>query len=63
VALTAPAPLPSWDAAFKTQAGLARRHNTQAFVQVLYVMVRESNDATLQQRLLPGLVAALKALP
>ena len=32
-------------------------------VQVLYVMVRESGDAALQQRLLPGLVAALKALP
>ena len=63
VALCAPAPLPSWDAALKTQADLARRHNTQAFVQVLYVMVRESADAQLQQRLLPGLVAALKALP
>jgi len=61
--LAAPAPLPSWDAAFKSQAGLARRHNTQAFMQVLYVTVRESGDATLQQRLLPGLVAALKALP
>jgi hypothetical protein len=61
--LAAPAPLPSWDAAFKSQPGLARRHNTQAFLQVLYVMVRESGDATLQQRLLPGLVAALKALP
>lgn len=62
-ALAAPAPLPTWDAAFKSQSGLARRHNTQAFMQVLYVMVRESGDATLQQRLLPGLVAALKALP
>jgi len=61
--LAAPAPLPSWEAAFKSQSGLARRHNTQAFMQVLYVMVRESGDATLQQRLLPGLVAALKALP
>jgi hypothetical protein len=63
VALTAPAPLPSWDIAFKSQAGLARRHNTQAFVQVLYVMVRESGDAALQQRLLPGLAAARKSLP
>lgn len=61
--LAAPAPLPSWEAAFKSQAGLARRHNMQAFMQVLYVMVRESGDAALQQRLLPGLVAALKALP
>lgn len=57
------APLQSWDDALGTQAGLARRHNTQAFVQVLYVMVRESVDAELQQRLLPGLVDALKRLP
>jgi len=62
-ALASPAPLPSWDEAFKTRAGLARKHNTQAFVQVLYVMVRESGDVALQQRLLPGLVEALKALP
>ncbi|MEQ1686424.1 MAG: DUF2785 domain-containing protein [Burkholderiaceae bacterium] len=61
--LASPAPLPNWGEAFKTQAGLARRHNTQAFVQVLYVMVREGGSEALQQRLLPGLVAALKALP
>jgi len=61
--LAAPAPLANWDEAFKTRAGLARKHNTQAFVQVLYVMVRESGDTALQQRLLPGLVEALKALP
>lgn len=61
--LAAPAPLASWDAAFKSRAGLARRHNVEAFVQVLYVMVRESGDAALQERLLPGLQAALKALP
>ena len=61
--LSASAPLPSWDAAFKSQAGLARKHNTQAFVQVLYVMVRESGDEALIQRMQPGLLAALKALP
>ena len=61
--LAAPAPLPSWEEAFKTQAGLARKHNTEAFVQVLYVMVRESGDEALQQRLGPGLHAALRALP
>jgi hypothetical protein len=61
--LASPAPLPDWGEAFKTQAGLARKHNTQAFVQGLYVMVREGGNEALQQRLLPGLVAALKALP
>ena len=63
MALVSPGPLANWDDAVKIRAGLARRHNTQAFLQVLYVMVRESGDATLQQRLLPGLVGALKALP
>ena len=63
MALASPAPLASGDKGFKTRAGLARKHNTQAFVQVLYVMARESGDAALQQRLLPGLVDALKALP
>jgi hypothetical protein len=61
--LASPAPLLKWDEAFKSQAGLARKQNTQAFVQVLYVMVREGGDAALQQRLLPGLVEALKTLP
>lgn len=61
--LAAPAPFASWDDALRSQAGLARRHNAQAFVQVLYVMVHESGDAALVARLRPGLLAALKALP
>lgn len=61
--LASPSPLPNWSEAFKTQAGLARKHNTQAFVQVLYVMVREGGNEAVQQRLLPGLLEALKALP
>lgn len=62
-ALANPAPLPNWEAAFKSQAGLARKHNVQAFVQVLYVMVQVSGDEALIQRMQPGLLAALKALP
>ena len=61
--IAAPAPLASWSDAFKSQAGLAKRHNTQAFVQVLYVMVQESGDAALIERLRPGLLAALRTLP
>ena len=52
-----------WPAALGSNAGLARRHNAQSFVQVLYVMVREGNDTALQQRLLPGLGSALRILP
>lgn len=62
-ALAAPAPSSSWDDALRSQAGLARRHNAQAFVQVLYVMVQESGDPALMARMRPGLLAALKALP
>lgn len=62
-ALADPAPLPNWEAAFKSQAGLARKHNTQQFIQVLFVMVNVSGDDALAKRLQPGLLAALKALP
>jgi len=62
-AIVAPAPDADWPAALRSNAGLARRHNAQAFVQVLYVMVREGGDAALQQRLLPGLASALGILP
>jgi hypothetical protein len=62
-ALAQPAPGSSWRESLRTQEGLARKHNTQAFMQVLYVMVRESGSEALQRRLLPGLLDALKALP
>ena len=61
--LAQPAPRPTWHASLETQEGLARKHNTQAFLQVLYVMVRESGSEAVQRRLLPGLLDALKALP
>lgn len=62
-ALAQPAPRPNWRESLETQEGLARKHNTQAFLQVLYVMVRESGSEAVQRRLLPGLLDALKALP
>ena len=62
-AVAAPVPDADWPAALRSTAGLARRHNAQSFVQVLYVMVREGNDTALQERLLPGLASALRILP
>jgi hypothetical protein len=56
-----PAPMASWDAAFASRAGLARRHNVHAFLYALYVNARESGDADMQA-LLPGLQAAFKTL-
>ncbi|QSX76990.1 DUF2785 domain-containing protein [Agrilutibacter solisilvae] len=61
--LATPAPLPGWDAAFLSEAGLARRHDTVAFMTALYVLVQEHGDEALRARLLPGLRATLKAVP
>ncbi|MBS0445688.1 MAG: DUF2785 domain-containing protein [Proteobacteria bacterium] len=47
----------------ETQAHLARRHNTAAFVQSLYVGVQENGTLTARERLLPALSVALRALP
>lgn len=60
--LIAPAPLPSWDAAFASQAGLAKRHNTQTFLLALYANTRDSEQPAMQS--LAGLTReALQALP
>ena len=62
-ALADPKPLASWRDAFKSQAGLAKRHDTQAFLLALYANLREGGDAALAERMLPGVVEALKAVP
>jgi hypothetical protein len=59
--VSAPTPLASWDAAFMSRAGLARRHNVHAFINVLYVNARESTDQNIQS-LIPGLQSVLKSL-
>ncbi len=61
LAVASPAPLPGWDAAFASRAGLARRHNVHAFLYALYVNASESGDANMQV-LLPGLQATFKTL-
>ena len=59
--LLAPAPLASWDQAFASEAGLARRHNTMSFLLALYFEASESEDARVR-RLLPGLREGLRKL-
>lgn len=44
-ALAAPHPLASWSAAYQTQAGLARRHNTVAFLHAVGFAGRTAGDA------------------
>lgn len=61
LAVASPAPMPDWGAAFQSRAGLAKRHNLQAFLFALYVNVRESGDPKMQA-LLPGLQTVFKTL-
>ncbi len=61
--VASPAPLPNWGAAFESEAGLAKRHNTLDFLSHLYLLVQESGNADVQAALLPGLRAALRRLP
>lgn len=45
------------------QTRLARRHNLGAFLGALHLLAHEGGDAAAQERLLPGLRQALRALP
>ena len=47
---------------FASQAGLARRHNINAFLQAVWIYARLSQD-TADDALLPGAEAALRAMP
>jgi hypothetical protein len=47
---------------FASQAGLARRHNVNAFLQVIWLNARLS-ESTADDVLLPGAEAALRAMP
>ena len=47
-AIAAPAPLASWRDAYGSQAGLARRHNTRAFLLALYSGTLGSDDPAMQ---------------
>ena len=59
--VAAPAPLAKWADAWTSQRGLAKHHNTMAFLSTLYVYVRESG-AEFQELVLPSIVAAMKPL-
>jgi hypothetical protein len=59
--VASPAPLASWDDAFESRAGLARRHNVHTFLYALHAHARESDDANIHA-LIPGLQAAFKTL-
>lgn len=53
-----PAPLASWDDAFSSEAGIAKRHNALAFILVLHAGATESANPNVA-RMLPALREAL----
>lgn len=59
--VAAPAPLAKWGDAWTSQRGLAKHHNTMAFLNPLYVYVRE-NGAEFQELVMPSIVGAIKQL-
>ncbi len=57
-----PAPLSAWSEAFASEQGLAKRHNTMAFLLAAYANADLSSDAH-TQALSPILIEALKQMP
>jgi hypothetical protein len=57
-----PAPLGDWSQAYTSREGLNRRHNLLSFLRVAYVGARAGGDPKFEV-LVPGLVAAMKAVP
>lgn len=60
--VASPSPLKAWSDAFQSQAGLAKRHNTTAFLHALYLFLRENGDAEVQEQLREPMLEALKQL-
>lgn len=60
--LAEPAPLSSWNEAFASQKGLAKRHDTQAFLMQVWVNAKLSENAD-DDVLLEGAEAALRKVP
>ncbi len=61
-ALAAPAPYAAWGDVYKSQAGLAKLHNTKAFLGAIYLNANETQNENMRM-LLPGARAALINLP
>lgn len=56
------APLTSWDVAFASQKGLAKRHNTRAFLYAVWLNAKTSENGD-DDVLLAGAEAALRKVP
>jgi len=58
-----PAPLPSWSDVFESQPGLAKRHNTVAFLQALFSYAHQGTSEAAKAELLPALDEAIRTVP
>ena len=57
-----PRPLAAWDAAFKTEAGIRKRHNARAFLLSVFATASTSDDGGIRQLSTPAR-DALKLVP
>lgn len=58
-----PAPLATWSESFDSQVGLAKRHNTMAFLQALFSYAHRGDSAAVKTQLLPAIEKALQLVP
>lgn len=56
------APLPNWQSAFDSRAGLARRHNVRAFLTAVYVTSRDAEDSAIIA-LAPKALELIRGIP
>ncbi|MCP4984512.1 MAG: DUF2785 domain-containing protein [Colwellia sp.] len=59
--ITTANPFGSWQDMYSSQAGLAKLHNTRAFLQILFISIKDSKNETLVS-MLPALEKAIKTV-
>ncbi|HEX4854534.1 DUF2785 domain-containing protein [Arenimonas sp.] len=60
--VSAPAPMADWSEAYRSEAGLARRHNARGFLLALYVSLDASDSEVLKAKV-PAVADAMRAVP
>ena len=61
--VAAPGPLGEWGKAFSSEEGLARVHDTRAFLHAMLALVDGTDDFKLRERLQPAVMEALAGVP
>ncbi len=59
--VTSPSPLKSWQQGYQSQLGLAKLHNTQAFLNSLFIISQNSKNEMLI-KMQPGIIKAIKTV-